>query len=120
MTLSESAEPAPTWNVRAEPSKTCWPENCVRVPIESSSWSSSSISACSATPSDVAVLAADTASSRMRCRIEWTSFSAPSAVWTSETPSWALRTAWLVPRISARRPSDFTSPAASSAARLMR
>ena len=31
--------------------------------------------------------------SRTRCSIECTSFSAPSAVWTSEMPSWALRCA---------------------------
>ncbi len=31
--------------------------------------------------------------SRTRCSIECTSVSAPSAVWTSEMPSWALRCA---------------------------
>ncbi len=61
-----------------------------------------------------------TASSRMRCRIECISFSEPSAVCTSEMPSWALRLAWAVPRIWARMPSEIARPAASSAARLMR
>ena len=32
-----------------------------------------------------------TARVRMRCRIAWVSFSAPSAVWTTLMPSWALR-----------------------------
>ena len=59
-------------------------------------------------------------SSRTRCRIECISFSAPSAVWTSEMPSCALRLAWAVPRIWARMPSEIARPAASSAARLMR
>jgi hypothetical protein len=40
-----------------------------------------------------------TDSSRMRCRIEWTSFSAPSPVWIIEIPSWALRWAWARPRV---------------------
>ena len=59
-------------------------------------------------------------SSRTRCRIECISFSAPSAVCTSEMPSCALRLAWAVPRIWARMPSEIARPAASSAARLMR
>src|SRR5438309_9332983 len=78
------------------------------------------ISACWAAPSVVAVLAAETARSRTRCRMAWTSFSDPSAVCTKLTPSWALEMAWLVPPISARRLSDLTRPAASSAARLIR
>ena len=61
-----------------------------------------------------------TLSSRTRCRIACISFSAPSAVWTSEMPSWALRLACAVPRIWARMPSEIARPAASSAARLMR
>ena len=61
-----------------------------------------------------------TASSRTRCSIEWTSFSEPSAVWTSETPSCALRWAWARPRIWPRSFSLMARPAASSAARLMR
>ena len=61
-----------------------------------------------------------TASSRTRCRIECTSFSAPSADWTSDTPSSELRLAWATPRIWARIFSEMARPAASSAARLMR
>src|SRR3954464_7100612 len=61
-----------------------------------------------------------TASSRTRCRIECTSFSAPSADCTSDTPSSELRLAWLRPRIWARIFSEMARPAASSAARLMR
>ena len=37
--------------------------------------------------------------SRTRCSIECTSLSAPSAVWTSEMPSCALRCAWARPPI---------------------
>jgi hypothetical protein len=46
--------------------------------------------------------------------------SAPSAVWTTLTPSWELRTAKLMPRILLRRPSEIVSPEASSAAELIR
>src|SRR5439155_7530606 len=88
--------------------------------MPSSSEASWVISAFWAEPSVVAVLGADTARSRTRCRIAWTSLSAPSAVWTKLMPSWALAMAWLVPPISARRDSDLTRPAASSAARLIR
>ena len=56
----------------------------------------------------------------MRCRIEWTSVRAPSAVCTTEMPSWALRAATLRPPTCERRPSEIARPAASSAARLMR
>ena len=56
----------------------------------------------------------------MRCRMEWTSVSAPSAVCATEMPSWALRTATLRPPTCERRPSEIARPAASSAARLMR
>ena len=66
------------------------------------------------------LLAAWTARSRMRCRIECTSESAPSAVCTTEMPSWALRMATLVPPTCERRPSLMERPAASSAARLIR
>src|SRR3954466_14054192 len=58
--------------------------------------------------------------SRMRCRMEVLSLSAPSAVCTTEMPSWVLRTATFRPPICERRPSEMASPAASSAARLMR
>ena len=65
-------------------------------------------------------LADCTARSRMRWRIECVSVSAPSAVCTTLTPSWVLRTATLRPPICERRPSEMARPAASSAARLMR
>src|SRR3954471_1551979 len=58
--------------------------------------------------------------SRMRCRIEVVSDSAPSAVCTTLVPSWVLRTAWVRPPICERRPSEMARPAASSAAELMR
>ncbi|MEZ5223222.1 MAG: hypothetical protein R2713_09995 [Ilumatobacteraceae bacterium] len=45
------------------------------------------------------VLADCTARSRMRFSMVWTSFSAPSAVWTTEMPSWALRVAWRRPLV---------------------
>src|SRR4051794_14621103 len=66
------------------------------------------------------VLLACTDRSRMRCRMLCVSVSAPSAVCTTEMPSWVLRTATLSPPICERRPSEMASPAASSAARLMR
>src|SRR5450830_243084 len=56
----------------------------------------------------------------MRCRIECVSLSAPSAVCTTEMPSWALRTPTLMPPICERMLSEIARPAASSAARLMR
>src|SRR6476620_2768780 len=56
----------------------------------------------------------------MRWRMEVLSDSAPSAVCTTLVPSWVLRTAWVSPPICERRPSEIASPAASSAARLMR
>src|SRR4028118_1027960 len=58
--------------------------------------------------------------SRMRWRMLWDSFSAPSAVCTTDMPSWALRGATLRPPTCERRPSEMARPAASSAARLMR
>src|SRR5659263_146799 len=61
-----------------------------------------------------------TARSRIRWRIACDSVSAPSAVCTTEMPSWALRTATLRPPTCERRPSEIARPAASSAARLMR
>ena len=61
-----------------------------------------------------------TARSRMRWRMEVTSLRAPSAVWATEMPSWALRVATLRPPIWLRSDSLLTRPAASSAARLIR
>src|SRR4051812_14846376 len=65
-------------------------------------------------------LLACTDRSRMRCRIECVSVSAPSDVCTTEMPSCVLRTATFRPPICERRPSEMARPAASSAARLMR
>src|SRR4051794_6626176 len=56
----------------------------------------------------------------MRWRMLCVSVSAPSAVCTTEMPSWVLRTATFRPPICERRPSEMARPAASSAARLMR
>ena len=56
----------------------------------------------------------------MRCRMEWTSVRAPSAVWMTRMPSWALRAAWAEPVTWDFRPSEMDRPAASSPARLMR
>src|SRR3954447_22339984 len=50
----------------------------------------------------------------------WTVLRAPSAVWTSETPSWMLRWFCARPRIWPRIFSEMARPAASSAARLIR
>jgi hypothetical protein len=66
------------------------------------------------------VLADCTARSRTRWSSEWTSPSAPSAVCTRLIPSWALRWATLNPPTFERRFSLMDSPAASSAARLIR
>ena len=61
-----------------------------------------------------------TARSRMRWRMDCVSVSAPSAVWTTEMPSWVLRAATVRPPICDLRPSEMARPAASSAARLIR
>ncbi len=52
--------------------------------------------------------------------MECTSVRAPSAVWMTEMPSWALRWATLRPLTWDFSPSEIARPAASSAARLMR
>src|SRR6478752_5323145 len=65
-------------------------------------------------------LAYCTERSFMRCSMEWTSVRAPSAVWATEMPSWALRAPTLRPPTCERRPSEMARPDASSAARLMR
>src|SRR5438552_3841299 len=83
-------------------------------------WSTSVLMAVRASVSLPPVLAAWTARSRIRCRSECVSVSAPSAVCTTLMPSCALRTATLRPPVWARRPSLMLRPAASSAARLMR
>ncbi len=105
------------------PLRSFWEPNEVVPAMRSISDRSCSISFCAAwraAESDDAVLAAWTMRSRTRLSIEWTSFRAPSAVWTTLTPSWALRVAWRRPLTWARRPWLMTSPDASSAALLMR
>src|SRR4051794_1169603 len=97
--------------------------NAVWSPIRFSSELSCVISDWAAVLAAVSVappLAVCTARSRMRCRIEVTSFRAPSAVCATLMPSWVLRTATFMPPICERRPSEIERPAASSAARLMR
>src|SRR3954454_14224759 len=114
---------APTWNVTEFVLfSRLMPLNFVELPMRS-------ISEASWNPSDwmadwLAALSEPflnwTASSRTRWSIAWTVLRAPSAVWTSETPSWMLRWFWPRPRIWARIFSEMARPAASSAARLMR
>ena len=98
------------------------PLNVVRAAMLSTSAFSVSISSPMAVRSlvETVSLPACTVSSRMRCKMPCTSFSAPSAVCTIEMPSCALRVACRRPRTCERRPSLMESPAASSAARLMR
>src|ERR1700761_2335501 len=56
----------------------------------------------------------------MVCRSFVTSCNAPEAVWASETPSLALREAWLIPLICEVMLWVMAYPAASSAAVLIR
>ena len=124
--LAESMLPfAPTWRVTivgVDAPNSAMPLNVAESRIRTSSAVSCVISAPILAWSPVDSVPFDhwMASSRTRCRIECISFRAPSAVCTSEMPSWALRLAWAVPRIWARMPSEIARPAASSAARLMR
>ena len=71
---------------------------------------------CPTTP----VLADWTIRSWMRWSIEWTGVSAPSAVCTTEMPSWAFCVRLLRPETCLSRFWLMTRPDASSAARLMR
>ncbi|STY98514.1 Uncharacterised protein [Mobiluncus mulieris] len=118
---------APTWKrialePEAEPSNSLVPLKLVTLPIRSNSERSCFNSAL-ILPRDFESfesLAPWTASTRIRCKMECTSFNAPSAVWITEMPSWALRTAWRLPPTWERKPSEIARPAASSAARLIR
>lgn len=118
--------PEPTWNLNpavSEPSSSFSPANSV-------AWEIRSISAMACSTSGAAVVRASTLlppvleactdRSRTRWRSAWTSVNAPSAVSTTEIPSWALRTPTFNPPIWERRPSLMARPAASSAARLIR
>jgi hypothetical protein len=113
---------APTWNVLAVPVSSLLPLNSVCVPMAVISVVSAVISEEMAALSSVFRVPPSccTFSSRMRPSIECTSERAPSAVWTSEMPSWALRCDCARPPICARIFSLMARPAASSAARLMR
>ena len=77
-------------------------------------------SALSAVGSLAPTFAAWTTSERMLIRSEWTSLRAPSAVLTTLMASLVLRVAWVKPADWARRLSEMTRPAESSAAELMR
>ena len=121
MVLS-AVDPAPTWKFSEPPWSRLMPLKFVFVAMRSSSLPRSSASVLIAARELVLFesLAPWTARSRMRCRIEVTSLSAPSAVWMTEMPSCALRPAWAMPEICDCRPSEIDRPAASSAALLMR
>ena len=107
----------PDW----EPSSNFIVLNSVVSEILVNSLWSCSISFCTASlSSSVSVpFEACTESSLILCKIECDSFKAPSAVWISEIPSWALVEAWLRPLICPLIFSEIESPAASSAARLI-
>src|SRR5450830_1705694 len=115
---------APTWKLAVPmvPSSSAWPLNEVVVAMRFSSEPSWPTSVCSAWRSLAELVAFDdcTASSRIRCRMSPELDSAPSAVCASETPSLALRVAWLMPRICDVIRSEIARPAASSLALLMR
>ncbi len=105
------------------PSSRFWLPNEVVLAIRSISSRSCTISFCAAVravESDDAVLADWTIRSWMRCSIELTWVSAPSAVCTTEMPSWAFCVATFRPEICLSRFWLITRPDASSDARLIR
>src|SRR4051794_4569937 len=114
----------PTWKTELKvPSSSFLPLNVVVLAIRSSSalsWVISDWMFSLASLFRPPELEACTDRSRIRCRMLCVSVSAPSAVCTTEMPSWVLRTATFRPPICERRPSEMARPAASSAARLMR
>ena len=86
-----------------------------------SSWSSANSAWIFSRPSsDVLSEAAWTASSFIRSRMLAIVWAAPSAICSAELACSALRAAWFIARRSARIWFAIPSPAASSAARLMR
>ena len=101
-TVMISPSIAPTWNVIWPALLSSWtPLNWTCAPIRlisSCSWLTSDWIAVRSSVDSVPFLYW-TASSRTRCSIEWTSFSAPSAVCTSDTASCGLRMAWEMPLI---------------------
>ncbi len=122
--LIVSPEFEPTWKAALKlPSSSFLPLKVVVLAIRSSSdfsWLSSDWMLPLASVFMPPSFAAWTDRSRMRWRMLCVSVSAPSAVCTTEMPSWVLRTATFRPPICERRPSEMASPAASSAARLIR
>ena len=124
LTEMVSPELAPTWKEDWKlPSSSFLPLNVVVALMRFSSdlsWPISDWMAFVASVLMPPVLLACTDRSRMRWRMLCVSVSAPSAVCTTEMPSWVLRTATLRPPICERRPSEMARPAASSAARLIR
>ena len=92
---------APTTKSKAVPVSRALPLNFVSVPMAVISSLSAVTSVAMAVLSSVdsVPLSYCTFRSRMRLSIECTSLRAPSAVWTSETPSCALRWAWARPPI---------------------
>ncbi len=117
-------ESAPIWNSAPEnePSSSLVPLKLVWRETRSISEVSCFTSAFSASRSlsELVALADCTDSSRIRCRLLPISTIAPSAVWASEMPSLALRTATSRPRIWVLKRSEIARPAASSLALLMR
>ena len=115
---------APTWKLAVKlPSSSFLPLKVVVLVMRFSSglsWPISDWMALFASSLMPPALEACTDRSRMRWRMLCVSVSAPSAVCTTEMPSWVLRTATFRPPIWDRRPSEMARPAASSAARLMR
>src|SRR3954451_23399803 len=122
LTAMTSLSLAPTWKVTAVVlSSSEMPLNFVVVPMRSiseASWLTSDWIAVWLVLLSVPFLYW-TASSRTRWSMLWTVERAPSAVWTSETPSWMLRWFCARPRIWARIFSEMARPAASSEARLI-
>src|SRR3954470_13029781 len=114
---------APTWKVTlVPPLRRLMPLNwggLTMRPTSAESWVISAVMAARSAVERVPLLYW-TASSRTRCRMEWTSLRAPSPVCTMLTPSRAFWWAWARPLIWARIFSEMARPAASSAARLMR
>jgi hypothetical protein len=115
--------PEPTrTEIVAAPVRSDVPLNLELVAIRSISSTRSWNSASSVVRSvaDIVPVADSTASSRRRMRMPLISSRAPSAVWTSEMPSFAFRWACWRLRICARIRSEIASPAASSDARAIR
>ena len=122
--------PEPTWNEKAAlvsttpaaPSSKVVPAQVVACEIRSISLIIAFISVCRLRRSWLLLVSfADcTAISRIRCSTFSISLCEPSAVSNNAWASNALRTLWLVPRISADKREEIATPAASSDAELIR